>query len=721
MSASGKYQYFVIYNSKLLRSSDYGVTWSETTFAKTVRGIATSANGEYVSIIADYIWKSSDYGVTLKSDGSISTNYYVMCMSASGQYRLVSNNSSIYGSSDYGSTWSLRGTLTSQPNAASISVSGQYQIAVTNGNIYYSSNYGNTFSTLSTNSFSTYTVNAVSMSSSGQYITVGASYNSISTSIWNCQNSIENGIVSIGTYSTTEIQSASGLTGSIYYDETDEIIKYSNGTSWISLVSAEEALMTGDIFTNHSIDLANFSQHWIQNTSATITKNNFKHISISVSASGKYQIASTLDSSTQSSNSPVYISSDYGQTWSSNSTITSSGSTYANYDVNSTSISATGQYQAVFDFANKNLWISSDFGVNFVNRYTSTSSVSYHCMSSSGKYQYFVIYNSKLLRSSDYGVTWSETTFAKAVRGIATSANGSYVSILSDPIWKSSDYGITFTSDGSIANSYYVIRISASGQYRLVSNGSSIYGSYDYGSTWSLRGNLNSYAYAASISASGQYQIAVTHNYIYYSSNYGNTFSTLSTNSFSIYTVNAVSMSSSGQYITLGASYSTTSTSIWTCQNSIANGIVNLGKYASSVIQSASGLTGAIYYDTSDNIVKYSNGTNWLGISESVQVLSGSSTLSVTSGSTIAITGNSNFTITLSNTSLPYNGQTFYFRKTFTSGTNPTITFSWSNMTVVDQSNTTLTSGSNLFALASTAAIELKLLYVSSTWFICST
>jgi hypothetical protein len=181
-------------------------------------------------------------------------------------------------------------------------------------------------------------------------------------------------------------------------------------------------------------------------------------------------------------------------------------------------------------------------------------------------------------------------------------------------------------------------------------------------------------------------------------------------------------MSSSGQYISLGASYSSSTTSIWNCQNSIVNGIISVGNYSSSVVQSASGLTGSIYYDTSDNIVKYSNGSSWLGIAGSVQIISAASTLSVTSGSTILITGTSSFAITLSNTSLPYNGQTFYFRKTFTSGTNPTITFSWSSgTTVVDLSNSTLTTGTNLFTSASTAAIELKLLYYSSTWYICST
>jgi photosystem II stability/assembly factor-like uncharacterized protein len=664
-------------------------------------------------------------------------------MSSSGQYRLFAYNNNIWGSSDYGSTWSQRHNCGVELYSASISATGQYQIVTGGFKIYYSSNYGNSFTTLATTSFNSsssssddFYVYCASMSSSGQYISIGATYGSItSTSIWTCENSIANGIVNLGTYATSDIQSASGATGSIYYDETDDRVKYSNGTAWISLVSAEDSPLTGDIFTNQTIDLANFSQHWIINTSTTKTQNNFKHASISVSASGKYQIVTTQDDATQTSKSTVHISSDYGQTWTTETSIpNTSDPNYPNYTANTTSISGCGKYQAVFDTANNKLFVSSNFGTNFSNNY-SPGVTSYHCMSSSGKYHYLIPRNtdtnisSKIYRSTDYGVTWSATTVVTNAgidpKSIATSSGGQYVSfIASSYIYNSNDYGFTWSTASVSFGTYSFIAMSSSGQYRLVS-ATGIYGSSDYGITWSERYSDSAELYGASISANGQYQIVTGFGIICYSSNHGHSFSTitsLSTNSFfSNYNFNCVSMSSSGQYISLGASLYGSTTSIWNCQNSIENGIVKLGTYATSDIQSASGVTGSIYYDTSDNIVKYSNGSSWLGISQSIQVISGSSTLSVKSGSTIVITGNSSFTITLSNTSLPYNGQTFYFRKTFTSGSNPTITFSWSNMTVVNLSNSTLTTGADLFTSASTAAVELKLLYYSSTWYICST
>jgi hypothetical protein len=115
---------------------------------------------------------------------------------------------------------------------------------------------------------------------------------------------------------------------------------------------------------------------------------------------------------------------------------------------------------------------------------------------------------------------------------------------------------------------------------------------------------------SAAISASGQYIVVVGDYYpLYYSTDYGNTFQTVTSQDSNNLTI---AMSSSGQYITLGKIGVSTTFALWTCQNSISNGIVGVGKYSTSTIQSASGLAGSIYYDTSDNALKYSNGSSWV-------------------------------------------------------------------------------------------------------------
>jgi hypothetical protein len=112
-----------------------------------------------------------------------------------------------------------------------MSSSGQYQVGNGSSNIYilYSSDYGNTWSyvTVGTSNFT-----SVSISSSGQYITACTS----GGTIWSCVNSLSNGVVYVGNYSTTYVPSY-GITGSVYYNSTDSDLKVSSGSTWSSVKS----------------------------------------------------------------------------------------------------------------------------------------------------------------------------------------------------------------------------------------------------------------------------------------------------------------------------------------------------------------------------------------------------------------------------------------------------------------------------------------------------
>jgi hypothetical protein len=81
------------------------------------------------------------------------------------------------------------------------------------------------------------------MYGSGQYILA-----TTTVGIYTCQNSITNGVVSVGNYSSTS--GVTGSTGSIYYDTTSSVLKVSNGTSWSSLSELAGVTAVGSGFAN---------------------------------------------------------------------------------------------------------------------------------------------------------------------------------------------------------------------------------------------------------------------------------------------------------------------------------------------------------------------------------------------------------------------------------------------------------------------------------------
>ena len=642
ISASGQYQTSVVVNDYIYISSDYGTTWSPVTSIETTLGwcgISISASGQYQ--IATYgpgfIYISSNYGNTWsQTNTSIGTkNWYGVSVSASGQYQtacVVSGNT--YVSSDYGNNW----TQTTVPYSyvCAVSSSGQYQVVCNDLNLSWcSTDYGKTWTTISTLTSSN--TDWVAISSSGQYIVTGNKGYYMNT----CQNSIANGVVSVGNYSSTS--GVTGSIGSIYYDTTDSVLKYSDGTSWTSLATGSgiagvtavgyigltggvtltsdnylqmayaiggntsttyPGLMPGsysDIFSTQTIDLANFGQNWIQNTSA-VSKS---YTCVAVSASGKYQIVGAYGGS-------LYISSNYGSSWSSVGGAEVGGS--KNWI--SVSISASGQYVTAAvnggyiyrsnNYASNSSWTQ-------VSSSTSYLGVS---ISASGRYQTAVVENGSIYISSNYGSSWTSQTSGAILYSVSISASGQYQTASSDSsVYISSNYGSTWKSvSQSQTGVRYALSVSVSGQYQTTnSQVGNVCISSDYGNTWSSVTSLGSQSWrSVSMSASGQYQVGGGGSGpIYVSSNYGSSWTTVTTGSSgSLY---GVAMSASGQYITLSIVLILSTTGlIYTCQNSIANGVVSVGNYSST----PSGTTGSIYYDTTSSVLKVSNGSSWSSLSE---------------------------------------------------------------------------------------------------------
>ena len=163
---------------------------SQTTTTVNYKSCCISWNGQYVLFTVT----NAGYGPYFSNNGGRSLSiispaasnvgsYWGSAMSASGQYILVANTTTVWLSSNYlpmnlTSTFSYSGytsvlSVTSTNNAIAMSASGQYCVfaytaSSTTGGIYLSSNYGVTWALVSGTNFPW---TSVSISSSGQYIT----------------------------------------------------------------------------------------------------------------------------------------------------------------------------------------------------------------------------------------------------------------------------------------------------------------------------------------------------------------------------------------------------------------------------------------------------------------------------------------------------------------------------------------------------------------------
>jgi hypothetical protein len=311
---------------------------------------------------------------------------------------------------------------------------------------------------------------------------------------------------------------------------------------------------------------SNFAQNWSLVTSFS----GIVFTSVSSSASGQYQTA--VGSFSVGSGGNIYISNNYGVTWS------ISPASSVNYS--SVAVSASGQYQTAVGNVGTlpgpitgNIYISNNYGVSWMLATTSSSYVFTDvAVSASGQYQNASntigsSSNIYTLYSTNYGVTWSQSSpFSTAGinTSIAISSSGQYqtVSRHYDGIYYSTNYGVDWKpSSLTIAPNivfFYSVSTSASGQYQVatvVSGGTvvGIYYSTNYGANWTQSfAPLQDYR-DVSVSASGQYQVVTAYNggtngNIYYSTDYGVNWTQASptiTDGFV-----SVSISASGQYIT---------------------------------------------------------------------------------------------------------------------------------------------------------------------------
>jgi hypothetical protein len=191
-----------------------------------------------------------------------------------------------------------------------------------------------------------------------------------------------------------------------------------------------------------------------------------------MSASGQFQ---TALGGANSASTTIYISSNFGKTW----TASSSGS----YQWQSIAMSASGQYQ-IAGTSGSSVWYSSNYG----QTWTVSTGLSIYTggqfwkvsMSASGQYATMAEFGTGFWYSTTYGQTWTLCTSlpsgASYSTTVAMSASGQYViggagSTNSQSLYYSTNYGITWTVvPSSPGGNWYGIAMSSNGQYLLSAN-----------------------------------------------------------------------------------------------------------------------------------------------------------------------------------------------------------------------------------------------------------
>jgi len=209
---------------------------------------------------------------------------------------------------------------------------------------------------------------------------------------------------------------------------------------------------------------------------------------VAMSANGQNQV---LVASPATSNSLIFISTDYGQTWTQSTSYADAGVKYNAIDCSSDFV-----YQSLA-VNNGKIFTSVDSGVTWVQK-TTLSGAYDICLSQTGAKQYCCATNGVYV-SGNYGSTWSlltaSSSFLLVPKAIATSSDGTKITIGTNAdsvnylsyIYTSSNSGATWTQRVIDTNGipFMSIAMSSDGTKQVaVTYGSTIYLSSDSGVTW---------------------------------------------------------------------------------------------------------------------------------------------------------------------------------------------------------------------------------------------
>jgi hypothetical protein len=185
--------------------------------------------------------------------------------------------------------------------------------------------------------------------------------------------------------------------------------------------------------------------------------------SVAVSGTGQHQLATHYDTYLRSSN--------YGQSWDSYF-ININGTSLASLNFKSVAISYSGAIIAVVAKENSKIYISYDYGTTWSEKHTSLTGRTKIAMSSSGQYMIASRDIPAFLFSRDFGENWTEPSTGYTPTDVAISPNGEYhiVPCLSSRIVYGNNYfnTITYKDATGIQYPFSAAALSENGKYGTI-------------------------------------------------------------------------------------------------------------------------------------------------------------------------------------------------------------------------------------------------------------
>lgn len=500
VSSSGKYMLISAYSSNTgcYYSKDYGATWSQVgggiTISYNYNSVAMSANGQYMMFApstggasALYVQNNSP-GTTgqtvstsmVSSDGISNANFASCAISADGKYFVAISSSTT--TSNLYIVEPVKSTLintyyyrTTPPSLLNLQGSTN-PITLLDNSVLFSnqppillSQFGQSWSQL--DGFSMMSSATICTSNIGQYILIESGTNGTG------QLSLSNNYGSTFSY----------FSPSNLYQNWSDYVCSVNGQYQTAVIDGGFVITTpyAGIFPDNSFNSGNvyISNDFGATFRASVVRANtpMAWTAMSLSANGQYQTG-TVNGSVLN-NGGIYVSSNYGVTWTQIVPVgTNTSTTWVEI-----SMSATGQFQTAV-ISGGFLYTSSDFGITW-NPVTAigAKSWSFVSVSSTGQYQTALVNGENIYISTNYGATWTVNTSAGAKSWISCSmtANAQYqiaverlvlvngVATSGGQAWYSNNYGVTWNSAGLAQGPYTGVATNGNGQfsYLVSSNG----------------------------------------------------------------------------------------------------------------------------------------------------------------------------------------------------------------------------------------------------------
>jgi hypothetical protein len=294
---------------------------------------------------------------------------------------------------------------------------------------------------------------------------------------------------------------------------TPRVYRSSNtGTTWTSITGFTESTVlreidmstTGQFQIAGGVNYSNYNGYVYVSSDYGVTWGLKKTLSdrigaFAISNNGRYMIVGEIQDQNTGLDRYVYMSSDYGQNWTALTSLPTSVFAYNLITLKTAwgagALSYNGQYITVSN-GNGQIYTSSNYGATFTLRVNDWIVIppvpgggsqivptvfNYISMSYSGQYQTAtsnafggpttgITFNNSIWRSSDYGVTWTETSYTGNWYGLKVSASGQYQFAAKRPftaypptqaggLFFSTDYGVTWNELTSAPSDTYWINL----------------------------------------------------------------------------------------------------------------------------------------------------------------------------------------------------------------------------------------------------------------------